>query len=193
MTDEHDDAIVVDLTHPYEADWMARGRKQNKYTEAFRDRLQQEYGLSREQAEGIGLQYFSDRFRIHEREWDVIWDDDREPAEAVEQYLGEARVELAALEQQDATDGELYEDVKQQAEREQIRLEASRDLERFLKQEGYDDIEISGIGPWHDGSPYELDEDDWAAVEEGADPVDVLGEDYVLAVAERYTDAQDTY
>lgn len=42
MTEKDDDAIVIDLTPPYEADWMARGRKRgedrllteaDKYTE----------------------------------------------------------------------------------------------------------------------------------------------------------------
>ncbi len=182
MTDD-DDAIAVDLTHPYEADWMARGRKESVYTEAFRGRLRDEYGLSREQAESIGMQYFSDTFRVHEREWDVIWAMDAEPEEAVESYLGQARVEVAAREQ---AGEDVPEDLYEQAREQQQRHETSCELERYLRREDEDPIDISGFGPWNPDSPLELDEQDWDGLLEADDPVAYLGEDEIVETFEQY-------
>jgi hypothetical protein len=186
MTDNDDDAIVVDLTHPYDADWMARGRKESEYTDAFRDRLQQEYGLDREEAEDIGMQSFSDRFRIHEREWDVIWAMDEEPGEAVETYLGEARVEVAAREQ---AGEEVPEDLYEQAQQQRDRLEASREIERYLQQEDADPIAVSGFGPWNPTSPLELEDGEWDALIEAGDAVAYLGEETVEETFEQYVEA----
>ncbi|MDY6778523.1 MAG: hypothetical protein SVU32_07700 [Candidatus Nanohaloarchaea archaeon] len=196
MTD--DDGIVIDLTHPYEMDWMARGRKEQEYKAAFRDQLQEEYGLDACKAERIDFGGLFGDFRVPERDWDVIWQDDHEPGVAMERYLGEARVRLAVLDQQDRTDEELYEEVKERAERERQMLQASRNLERYLMRNGFEDYEISGIGPWHDTSPYEVDEE-WAAVldhdipavlghEETPVLVEELGEEYVLETAGDFVD-----
>lgn len=182
-----DDAITIDLTHPYEADWMARGRKENQYTDAFRDHLQQEYGLSNEEAAEIGMQYFSDPFRIPERDWDIIWQDDRDPGQAVEAYLGQARVQRIVEEYGDEP---IDPDLEQQAERQEAKLKASRKIERYLQQQDHDPIDISGFGPWHETSPLTLDEDEWDALIRAEDPVTYLGEDRIQETFQQYSSGE---
>ena len=184
---EDDDAIVIDLTHPYEADWMGRGRRETTYTTAFHDRLHDEYGLSAEEAEAIGVSTFTDPFRIHEREWDVIWSMDAPPGRAVEQYLGQARVEQEVRDRMDET---VPDDLEEAAAYEEQRIQASRTIETWLQREGYDPVEISGIGPWNPDSPFDLDEDDWEAMT-GTDPIEYLGEDQILKTADSYAGEQE--
>lgn len=137
--DEEDDRIVVDLTQPHELDWMARGRKQHEYTEAFRDLLVDEYGLGREEAADIDPTLFHGPFRLDGDDWDDIWDSEEEPGRAVLQYIGEEMV-AETIDQLDA-DGltdlerERYERKAEEAREKLTAVRADRALPDDLDAE----------------------------------------------------------
>lgn len=138
--DEDDgDRIVVDLTHPHELDWMARGRKQHEYTEAFRDLLVDEYGLDREEADDIDPGSFHGPFRLDGDDWDAVWDADTEPGQAVLQYFGEETVAgtIDQLDDDGLTDieRERYERKAEEAREKLTAVRADRALPEALDAE----------------------------------------------------------
>lgn len=100
MTDDQDDddRIVIDLTQPYELDWMARGRMSHRYNEAVKERLVEEYSYDADALEDFHLDSFSAYpVTLSGADWDRIWEKDDEPADAVFDYIGEDKL-LEAVE-----------------------------------------------------------------------------------------------
>jgi len=94
MTDDPDgDRIVIDLTSPYEMEWMARGHMSHRYNEAVKERLVEDDGYAADQLEDFNLNSVSAYpTTLSRADWDSIWQKDDEPAGAVFDYIGEEQL-----------------------------------------------------------------------------------------------------